>query len=57
MAETGASAVKMEGGEHMEETIRFIVDRSIPVIAHIDFGLRQSRRFLCGAGAIDGRCT
>ncbi|WP_185803450.1 3-methyl-2-oxobutanoate hydroxymethyltransferase [Pontivivens nitratireducens] len=35
MAETGAGAVKLEGGRHMAETIRFIVDRGIPVMAHI----------------------
>jgi 3-methyl-2-oxobutanoate hydroxymethyltransferase len=35
MAETGAGAVKLEGGLHMAETIRFIVDRGIPVMAHI----------------------
>lgn len=35
MAETGAGAVKLEGGQHMAETIRFIVERGIPVMAHI----------------------
>ncbi|WP_299568008.1 3-methyl-2-oxobutanoate hydroxymethyltransferase [uncultured Sulfitobacter sp.] len=35
MAETGAGAVKLEGGRHMAETIRFIVARGIPVMAHI----------------------
>ena len=35
MAETGAGAVKLEGGAHMEETIRFIVDRGIPVMGHV----------------------
>ncbi|GHF73257.1 3-methyl-2-oxobutanoate hydroxymethyltransferase [Seohaeicola zhoushanensis] len=35
MAETGAGAVKLEGGRHMAETIRFLVDRGIPVMAHI----------------------
>ncbi|MBZ4021269.1 3-methyl-2-oxobutanoate hydroxymethyltransferase [Rhodobacter sp. TJ_12] len=35
MAETGASAVKLEGGVHMAETIAFLVARGIPVMAHI----------------------
>lgn len=35
MAETGAGAVKLEGGTHMAETIRFLVERGIPVMAHI----------------------
>lgn len=35
MAETGAGAVKLEGGRHMAETIRFLVDRGIPVMAHV----------------------
>ena len=35
MAETGAGAVKLEGGGHMAETIRFLSDRGIPVMAHI----------------------
>ncbi len=35
MAETGAGAVKLEGGRHMAETIRFLTDRGIPVMAHI----------------------
>jgi 3-methyl-2-oxobutanoate hydroxymethyltransferase len=35
MAETGAGAVKLEGGRHMAETIRFLVQRGIPVMAHI----------------------
>lgn len=35
MAETGASAVKLEGGVHMAETISFLVARGIPVMAHV----------------------
>ncbi len=35
MAETGAGAVKLEGGRHMAETIRFLSDRGIPVMAHV----------------------
>ena len=35
MAETGAPAVKLEGGSHMAETIAFLTSRGIPVMAHI----------------------
>lgn len=35
MAETGAVAVKLEGGAHMAETIAFLTARSVPVMAHI----------------------
>lgn len=35
MAETGAPAVKLEGGRHMAETIAFLTKRGVPVMAHI----------------------
>jgi len=35
MKETGAAAVKLEGGEAMAETIAFLVARGIPVIGHV----------------------
>jgi len=35
MAETGAQAVKLEGGAEMAETIRFLVQRGIPVMGHV----------------------
>ncbi len=35
MAETGAPAVKLEGGTHMAETIAFLTARGVPVMAHI----------------------
>jgi 3-methyl-2-oxobutanoate hydroxymethyltransferase len=35
MAETGAGAVKLEGGVRMAETIRFLTSRGIPVMAHV----------------------
>ncbi len=35
MVETGAPAVKLEGGEHMAETIGFLTRRGVPVMAHI----------------------
>ncbi|MBE0553711.1 MAG: 3-methyl-2-oxobutanoate hydroxymethyltransferase [Rhodobacteraceae bacterium] len=35
IAETGAPAVKLEGGAHMAETIAFLTRRGVPVMAHI----------------------
>ena len=35
MAETGCGAVKIEGGEGMAATIRFLAARGIPVMAHV----------------------
>ncbi len=35
LATSGASGVKMEGGEAMAETTRFLVERGIPVLAHV----------------------
>ena len=35
MADTGAPAVKLEGGVHMAETIGFLTRRGVPVMAHI----------------------
>jgi len=33
--ETGCGAIKLEGGVRMAETIRFLVERGVPVMAHI----------------------
>lgn len=50
MAETGAAAVKLEGGEAMAPTIAFLTARGIPVMAHI--GLTpQAVNMLGGYGA------
>jgi len=35
MAETGAPAVKLEGGRTMAETIAFLTARGVPVMAHV----------------------
>ncbi len=35
MAETGAPAVKLEGGRHMGPTIAFLTARGVPVMGHI----------------------
>jgi 3-methyl-2-oxobutanoate hydroxymethyltransferase len=50
LAETGAAAVKLEGGEAMAETIAFLTARGIPVMGHI--GLTpQAVNALGGYGA------
>jgi 3-methyl-2-oxobutanoate hydroxymethyltransferase len=50
MKETGCAAVKLEGGQAMASTIRFLVERGIPVIAHV--GLTpQAVNALGGYGA------
>jgi 3-methyl-2-oxobutanoate hydroxymethyltransferase len=35
MAETGCSAVKLEGGREMAATVAFLVERGIPVMGHV----------------------
>ena len=50
LAETGAAGVKLEGGEAMADTIAFLSQRGIPVMAHI--GLTpQAVNALGGYGA------
>jgi 3-methyl-2-oxobutanoate hydroxymethyltransferase len=50
MKETGCAAVKLEGGEAMAPTIRFLSERGIPVIGHV--GLTpQAVNVLGGYGA------
>lgn len=35
LKETGCAGVKLEGGEAMAETVRFLTERGIPVIGHV----------------------
>ncbi|GAA4001281.1 3-methyl-2-oxobutanoate hydroxymethyltransferase [Sphingomonas humi] len=50
MKETGCAAVKLEGGEAMAPTVRFLTERGIPVFAHV--GLTpQAVNALGGYGA------
>lgn len=53
MKETGCGAVKLEGGRRMAETIRFLVDRGIPVMAHI--GLTPQSVNTLGGFKVQGR--
>ena len=50
LKQTGAAGVKMEGGEAMAPTVRFLVERGIPVMGHV--GLTpQAVNVLGGYGA------
>jgi 3-methyl-2-oxobutanoate hydroxymethyltransferase len=53
MTETGCSAVKLEGGVAMAETIRFLTARGVPVMAHI--GLTPQSVNALGGYATRGR--
>ncbi|MEP3847513.1 MAG: 3-methyl-2-oxobutanoate hydroxymethyltransferase [Paracoccaceae bacterium] len=53
MAETGAAAVKLEGGTEMAETIAFLVARGVPVMAHI--GLTPQSIHTLGGYKVQGR--
>ncbi|WP_298844677.1 3-methyl-2-oxobutanoate hydroxymethyltransferase [uncultured Roseobacter sp.] len=53
MRETGAGAVKLEGGRHMAPTIEFLVHRGIPVMAHI--GLTPQSINTLGGYTVQGR--
>jgi 3-methyl-2-oxobutanoate hydroxymethyltransferase len=35
LKETGCGAIKLEGGRRMAETIRFLTERGVPVMAHV----------------------
>ncbi|MCB1500328.1 MAG: 3-methyl-2-oxobutanoate hydroxymethyltransferase [Bauldia sp.] len=53
MKETGCGAVKVEGGRRMAETIRFLVERGIPVMGHI--GLTPQAFNTIGGFKVQGR--
>ena len=53
MRETGAAAIKLEGGQHMAETIGFLVKRGVPVMAHI--GLTPQSINTLGGYKVQGR--
>jgi 3-methyl-2-oxobutanoate hydroxymethyltransferase len=53
MAETGAAAVKLEGGRTMAETIAFLTARGVPVMAHV--GLTPQSVNTLGGYRVQGR--
>lgn len=53
LAETGAAAVKLEGGQAMAPTIAFLTARGIPVMAHV--GLMPQAVNVTGGYKVQGR--
>ena len=53
MAETGAQAIKLEGGREMAETIAFLTKRGLPVMAHV--GLTPQSVNIIGGFRAQGR--
>lgn len=53
MKKTGCQAVKLEGGAEMAETIRYLTERAIPVLAHI--GLMPQHVNALGGFKVQGR--
>lgn len=53
MKETGCGAVKLEGGTRMAETIRFLTERGVPVMAHT--GLTPQSSHVLGGFKTQGR--
>ena len=53
ISETGCSGIKIEGGEEMVETVRFLIKRGIPVMGHI--GLKPQSVNVAGGYRSQGR--
>jgi 3-methyl-2-oxobutanoate hydroxymethyltransferase len=53
MKETGCGAVKLEGGVRMAETVRFLVERGVPVMGHV--GLTPQSVNTMGGFRVQGR--
>jgi 3-methyl-2-oxobutanoate hydroxymethyltransferase len=53
MVETGCAAIKLEGGERMADTIRFLTERGIPIMAHV--GLTPQAVNALGGYKVQGR--
>lgn len=53
MGETGAGAVKLEGGSRMAPTVRFLTERGIPVMGHV--GLLPQTTHTLGGFKTQGR--
>jgi 3-methyl-2-oxobutanoate hydroxymethyltransferase len=53
LAETGCAAVKLEGGAEMAETVRFLVERGVPVMGHV--GLMPQSVNAAGGFKVQGR--
>ena len=53
LKETGCGAIKLEGGERMAETIRFLTERGVPVMGHV--GLTPQSVMALGSFKAQGR--
>ncbi len=53
MKETGCGAIKLEGGRRMADTVRFLVERGVPVMGHV--GLTPQSINTIGAFRAQGR--
>ena len=53
LKETGCGAIKLEGGRRMAETISFLVERGVPVMAHV--GLTPQSINVIGSFRAQGR--
>ncbi|MEM9704479.1 MAG: 3-methyl-2-oxobutanoate hydroxymethyltransferase, partial [Pseudomonadota bacterium] len=53
LGESGAQAIKLESGRHAAETIAFLVERGVPVMAHV--GLRPQAVNVTGGFRARGR--
>jgi 3-methyl-2-oxobutanoate hydroxymethyltransferase len=53
LKETGCGAIKLEGGSRMAETIRFLVERGVPVMGHV--GLTPQSILALGSFRAQGR--
>lgn len=53
LKETGAGAIKVEGGAHMAETVAFLVRRGVPVMGHV--GLTPQSVNTMGGFRVQGR--
>ncbi len=53
LAETGAQAVKLEGGVRMAETVAFLTRRGVPVLGHV--GLTPQSALVMGGFRTQGR--
>ncbi len=53
LKETGCGAIKLEGGKRMAETIEFLVERGVPVMAHV--GLTPQSINVLGSFRAQGR--
>jgi 3-methyl-2-oxobutanoate hydroxymethyltransferase len=55
MAETGCAGIKLEGGVEMAPTVEYLVQRGIPVLAHV--GLKPQSVNVVGGFRVQGRST